>query len=489
VTAPGTILEPAAPTTPTPEASAAMARQRRITAPGLVLALPALLITVTAVVRYVFGRGAIDLVVFDQGLWAASRGLKPMVSVIGESLLEDHFGLGTFVFVPLYRIVASPLWLVVAQGVAAWTAARLIVRRLEPSLGAMQAALVGAALLVSPPVAYALLFDFHAVVLAVPFALAGFFALEDGRPRAALLFGLLAALFRVEVGAAVAVAFIVWPGPRRGRLRASAGLWVYLVMAFYLEKALGHDSYWAIHYGHLGPSAGAALADPLRLARALVSPDAIFKAFPWLASGAFLAFRSPRRMVPATLVALPVVLSQWSGTGSMVFHYGFAPTLLLAPAWIPALQRRPDRSRHVVAACALLAVLFGPLLPAVATNDPLRTFAGRYWAPRSEVRCLAEGIPADAAVSARSSLTFLAHRERLYLWPYPFQGAPADILPGEHLSHGDPRLAAGVDYLVIPPKDAALVPSGFVADGQSEHYLRFRREATTVPPTEAADCR
>jgi uncharacterized membrane protein len=488
VSAVGTTLEPVVTGTPAPGGPPTQPRRFRVTAPGLVLALPAVLLTITAIVRYVFGRGAIDLVVFDQGLWLASRGLKPMVSVIGESLLEDHFGLGIFVFAPLYRIVASPLWLVVAQGVAAWAGVRLIVRRLEPSLGAMQAAFVGAALLVSPPVAYALLFDFHSVVLAVPFALAAFFALEDGRPRAALLFGLLATLFRVEVGAAVALAFVVWPGPRQGRWKASAGLWAYLAVAFHFEKALGHDVYWAIHYSHLGPTMGAALAHPFRLAGELLSANSVIKAFPWLASGAFLAVRSPRRMIPAVLVALPVLLSHWAGTGSIVFHYGFAPALLLAPAWIPALQRRPVRSRHVIAACALLAVLFGPLLPAFATDDPLHTFAGGYWTPRPEVRCLARGIPAHAGVSARSSLTFLAHRERAYLWPYPFLGAPANVLPADYLAHGDPHLAARVDYLVIPRKDVALVPPGFVPDGEGTKSLRFRREATTTVSS-PADCR
>jgi uncharacterized membrane protein len=474
-------LDPAARLAPPPvEPDTAPPSGWRLPAARLVLALPAVLLTATAVLRFVFGRAAIDLVVFDQGLWAASQGLKPMVSVIGEGLLEDHFGPGIFLFAGLYRIVASPLWLIVAQGVGAWAAVRILVRRLEPSLGPKRASCVGAALLLSPPVSYALLFDFHSVFVAVPFALGAFFALEDGRPRAALLLGLLASLFRVEVGLAVAIAFVVWPGPRRGRLRASAGLWIYLVVAFYLEKALGHDSYWSIHYAHLGPSAGAALAHPFRIARALLSADSILTALPWLATGAFLALRSPRRMIPAGLVALPVLLSAWDGTHSATFHYGFAPTLFLAAAWVPALQARPDRSRHVIAGCILMAVLLGPVLPAFASAEPLRNFAGRFWLPQSEGRCIARGIPAEAGVSARPALTFLAHRELLYLWPYPFQATPRDILPAEHLGHGDARLAAGVDYLVIPRKDVAMVPPGFVADGESRAYLRFRREATTV---------
>jgi hypothetical protein len=108
----------------------------------------------------------------------------------------------------------------------------------------------------------------------------------------------------------------------------------------------------------------------------------------------------------------------------------------------------------------------------------LESFAGRFWVPQSEVRCIVAGIPAGAGVSARPGLSLLAHRQRLYLWPYPFQAVPADILPADFMAHGDARLAAGVDYLVLPRRDAALVPPGFTADGASEHYLRFRREAS-----------
>jgi uncharacterized membrane protein len=462
-------------------------RLQRPTTSSLLLAVPAVLLTLTSIARFAFGRASIDLVVFDQGLWAASRGLKPMASVIRETLLEDHFGPGIFSFALLYRIVATPIWLLLAQGGAAWAAVRLIARRLEPDLGPLRSAAVGAALLVSPPVAYAVLFDVHSVVFAVPFALAAIFALEDGQPRRALLFGLAAALFRVEVGLGVAVAFAVWPGLRRGRLRPAALLWTYLVVAFHFEKALGHDSYWTIHYGYLGATTGAALAHPLRLVGAFVSAQSISKALPWLASGAFLAFRAPRRMIPAALLALPVLLSHWGGTKGIVFHYGFAPTLLLAPAWIPALRAKPLWSRHVIAACGVLALIFGPVVPAMVAGEPLRAFAGRYWVPQSEARCIGSGIPATAGVSARQELTFLAHRPHLYLWPYPFRGAPKDILPADYMAYGDPQLAAGVDYLLIPRADAGSIPPGFVADGQSPHNLRFRREATTSPHWR--DCR
>jgi uncharacterized membrane protein len=461
------------------------------------MALPALLLAVTAVLRYLNGHSSIDLVVFDQGLWALSRGGEGWVSVIGETLLEDHFGPGMFVFAPLYRLMATPVWLLVGQVLAAWAAVRMIARRLEPAVGELRAALVGGALLVSPPVAYALLFDYHSVVLAVPFALAAVFAIEDGRPRRALVLGLLAALFRIEVGLAVVVCFALWPGRRcalpprpagRGRLLPAALLAAYVAFAMHLERSLGHDSYWSIHFAHLGASPVQALAHPVRLAGALLGPSALVKALPWVATGAFLCLRRPWRMVPALLLALPVLLSRWPGTGGIEFQYGFAPTLLLALAWIPTVRTRPERAGRVVAASLLLAVLLGPLVPALASPRPFSSFAGRHWVPDSESRCVVAGIPADASVSASRPLTMLTHRSELYLWPHPFQGPPPLVLPASYLAHGDPALAAGVDYLVVPRSDAGLVPDGFVPDGDSRHYLRFRRSATTAPLAPPPSC-
>src|SRR6266550_4813933 len=112
------VLDPPLPAAP----SSKKRGFRRPSAATLLLAVPAVLLTVTAILRWVFGRASIDLVVFDQGLWAASRGMKPLSSVIGETLLEDHFGPAILSFAGLYRIVATPIWLLVAQGVAAWAA-------------------------------------------------------------------------------------------------------------------------------------------------------------------------------------------------------------------------------------------------------------------------------------------------------------------------------------------------------------------------------
>jgi uncharacterized membrane protein len=447
---------------------------------GQIIAVPAVFLAVTAVLRYLFGRSSIDLVVFDQGIWAASRTGEPWVSVIGENLLGDHFGPGILLFSLLYRIVATPIWLLVGQALAAWFAVRMIARRLVPSLGEARAGLVGAALLASPPVAYALLFDVHSVMFAVPLALAAVLALEDRRLPMAFLFGLLAAMFRVEIGLAVLVAFAVWPGSRRGRLVPGLALLGYIALAMHLEQGLGHDHYWAIHYGHLGAGPGAALRDPVGVLRHLASGDGLVKALPWLATGAFMALRRPRLVLPAVFLSLPILLSNWPGTGGIIFHYGYAPTLFLALAWLPVVAERPDRARHVIAGCVMLGVLLGPIFPTLAEASMV-PFSARLWAPRTEARCISAGIPDDAAVSAGQPLTLLAHRSELYLWPYPFSGPDPKTLPSEFLARGDAELAAGVDYLIILKEDDPLVPAGFTLEGRSDRYHRYRREGTTAP--------
>ena len=422
---------------------------------GQIVALPAVFLAVTAVLRYVFGRATIDLVVFDQGIWAFSRTGHPWVSVLQENLLGDHFGPGILLFSFLYRIVATPIWLIVGQAVAAWAAVRMIARRLVPAIGEMKAGVVGAALLLSPPVAYALLFDVHSVVFAVPLALGALFALEDGRTAAAFFFGLLAATFRIEVGLAVLVAFAVWPGPRRGRLIPGVVLLGYMAAATHFEASLGHDSYWAIHYSHLGAGPVDAVLHPLRVVGSLISAQALWKALPWVGTGAFLALRRPRLVIPVLVVALPVLLSDWPGTAGIVFHYGFAPTLFLAMAWLPAVVERPSRAKHVVGGCLVLGLVLGPVAPTLAGSS-LVPFSAKFWKPSSEARCIVAGIPANAAVSASLPLSLLAHRTDLYLWPYPFQGPSRDVLPSDFLSRGDSSLAATVDYLILPTHDAVV---------------------------------
>jgi hypothetical protein len=326
-----------------------------------------------------------------------------------------------------------------------------------------------------------MLWDFHFVVIAVPFALAAAFAVEDGRPRRAFLFALLAAVFRIEVGLAAVAAFAVMPGPRRGRLRPALALTGYLIIAEYFDQALGHAIFWPMHYGYLGSGPVEAMLHPWRIVVSLFSWRAAWKAIPWVGTSSLLFVRRPKLAIPALVVALPVLLSHWPGTDTFIFQYGFAPTFLLALAWIPE-ARSPRLARYVIAGSTALGVLIGPVLPALAFPAFGYSYAASRWIPNRDVQCLVRNIPARAGVSAESSpLSMLAERDAAYLWPFPFAAAPAAALPGPQHRHAVPALAAGVDYLIVARDHKDPIPAGFTLDGETASLLRYRRTATTTP--------
>lgn len=455
---------------------------------GAALAIPAAFLVWVAAARFLNGRGGIDLPHFDQGLWLASRGRGPASTVFGEGLLDDHFGPAILVFAPLYRLVATPLWLITAQVAAAWFAVWQIAGRLSPSLGWKRAAAVAAALLLSPPVASALLWDVHSVAFAVPFALAAVFAIQEDRPWRALAFGLVAAMFRADVAYGVLVAFLLLPGLSRRRLRPAVLLLAYVGLATFLEMHLGgHGAAgaWAGYYSRLGTSPVDALAHPWRFVTVLASPSTIAKALPWMAVGGFLCVGRPRLMLPGIAAGLTTLLSNWPGTSYWGFHYGIAPAVLLAVAWVPVLRRRPERVTLVLGGVLILSLLGSPFTP-VPVIDTGNARAISFFDPDTDARCIAQGIPDGAGVSAAiAPATFLAHRETLFYWPYPFEGAPK--FPS--LQDARPDRALRVDYIIRPSDDRRAVPDGFEADGATARYVRYRRVATTAPaaPTCASE--
>lgn len=445
---------------------------------SVALAAPALLLTAVAAARFLNGRAGIDLPHFDQGLWLASRGLAPASTVFGEGLLDDHFGPAILVFAPLYRLAATPLWLIAGQVLAVWFAVRQVAGRLSPTLGWRPAALVGSALFLSPPVASALLWDVHSVVFAVPFALAALFAIGDDRPWRALAFGLCAALFRADVAYGVLAAFLFLPGLSRRRLAPGLLLLGYVGLATYLEMHLGGQGpagAWAGYYGHLGTSPVDAVTHPWRMLAVLADPGTLAKALPWLAAGGFLCLTRPRLMIPGVAAGLTTLLSNWPGTSYWGFHYGVAPTLLLAVAWMPVLRRHPEWVRLVVGTVVLFSLAAGPFTPepVIATGNAQ---AISFFADDEDARCIGSGLPGGAGVAAPiGPATLLAHRPALFYWPYPFEG----VKRFPTLETARPDLAQKVDYIIRVPDDVRPVPEGFALNAVTDGYVRFRRLATT----------
>jgi uncharacterized membrane protein len=194
----------------------------------------ALLITLSALKHASYHSSLIDLGIFDQVIWNTAHGhlfwdtLDPFVQR-NHLFLGQHFSPGLVLLVPLYVVAPSVYTLLVVQTLALALAAVPLYVLAARRIGDERAALLLAlAYLAYPALAYANLFDFHEIALAVPLLAWAVERLDAGRPGVALVLLCLALLFKEEVGLIMAAfgAFI-FLGQRRqllGSLMVAVGL-------------------------------------------------------------------------------------------------------------------------------------------------------------------------------------------------------------------------------------------------------------------------
>jgi uncharacterized membrane protein len=186
-----------------------------------------LLIVLSVLKHATYHSSLIDLGIFDQVIWNTAHGrwfwdtLDPYVQV-SHVFLGQHFSPGLAVLAPLYWFAPSVNTLFVVQTMALAAGSIpiyvLAARRLEDERIAL---LLSLAYLAMPSLAYANLFDFHEIVLAVPLLAWAAERLDADRPRATLLLLCIALLFKEEVGLIVA-AFGAFAALGHGRRRLGA---------------------------------------------------------------------------------------------------------------------------------------------------------------------------------------------------------------------------------------------------------------------------
>lgn len=167
----------------------------------------------------------VDLGIFKEALWHTLHG-RPMFSpTVGYSFLGEHFSPVLFLLVPFYWLSPTSECLLVIQtlavSVAAWPV-YLVAR--DQGLRRTTATLLAGAMLCSPPLHTALMYDFHMDLLGVP-ALS-WLALALSRRRfgqafvaVALLVSVKEDMFIPAVGALLAFAL---PGDARDRRWSAA---------------------------------------------------------------------------------------------------------------------------------------------------------------------------------------------------------------------------------------------------------------------------
>lgn len=407
------------------------------------IALAAIFSGVWFAVGYVRWRhlraGASDLGIFDQASWLLARGRVPFITSIGINVFADHLSPVLAVFAPLYRIAATPAWLIGVQAICVGVTI-LPLRALAHELGAprlLAGVLVGA----SPALWSAIVYDVHPVVFATPAIAWALLAARRDDVLAATIAGVLVVLCRADAAIALAgVAVVASPSVRR-RL-----LWIVpvpLAASVLVPHALGTWQTFEHYYGHLGSGWPDALLHPWRIAAALVAPGALLQVLLWLVPLGFLPLRRPRWFTAMFVAGLPLLLSSWPGIIAPWYHHA----AYLVPIGIggalagwaaihePAVHEsslhdtsestapaRSTRLAHLVLAvgAALALITASPLAPSAPSEARLLD------ALRPEIPGVRDGMVAIGPTEASSTSNLinghLSRRVEAYTFPCPFAG-------------------------------------------------------------------
>lgn len=318
--------------------------------------------------------GAFDLGLFDQGVWLLSEGRAPELTILPENLFGDHLSPILVAYAPLYRLHASPLWLVGSQ-VLALAATVLPMRSLARDLGAPPA-WATIAVCASAPVHMASLYDFHPVVLTVPVVTWGIVAARRDDVARAVVAALLVGLIRADAGVLVlGIAVLATP---RVRVRIVPIALASMALGALVPVLLHTDQTFERYYGSLGTGPLDALTHPWRIVTTLLGEQALRTAALSLVPVGFLPLLRPRWALAAAVAGLPLLLSTFPNTSLAWFHHAatIAPFAIGGALAALAHHRQVPALRVALGVgLALALVTQGPLGPDAPRSQRLTGFA------------------------------------------------------------------------------------------------------------------
>src|SRR5262249_51820242 len=205
-----------------------------------------------------------DTGIYSNLIWNLVNGNWFHSDVLNTNFIGEHFSPIIALFVPLFWIYPSPVWLVAAQGLAVGTTyvllffvALKIFRDANTGFAKLLALCFAFWAFLYPPLTSALLFEFHPSTLAIPLLAAAVLALLHSRDR--VLWLLIAVLLLPKETAPLAVLGLsCYAGLVLSRRRLAlalgvvAGVSAVLIMGVVMPLSRSAD--WQ-HYGRLGPFA------------------------------------------------------------------------------------------------------------------------------------------------------------------------------------------------------------------------------------------
>ncbi len=440
---------------------------------GILVAAFVVTFTVLVIRRHEqFGSFAYDMGIFDQNVWLFAHG-EQFITVRGLPALGHHGSFGLALFAPAYWLGAGPNFLNAVQVTTlALGAVPLYLLARHRGLGQWPACALGAVWLLCPAVQFMNQELFHPEAMALTPLLCAYLCSVRRSWGWFTFWIVLAMSWKEDVAIAVLMIglLVAWRGDRRvGLLTAAvAAIWFALVSYVMLPEVSGLPNHYEALYDGVGGSPGGiletAFRDPGRLTSRIFSGESGNFALELIAPFGFVALLA----IGTLLIGLPQflldVLSDVGWTREITFHYAALPTVALALATVEAVSRLGRRfGTRVVAALAAVVVLGGLVTTVVYGPSPLGD-EDRYWPsrPAAEVRArqaAVDAVPDGAAVSASYLLVpHLTHRERIYMFPNPWQ---ASYWGYRDRKQHDPGVVEWivVDRLTLGASDTAVLES------------------------------
>ena len=379
---------------------------------------------------------AYDLAFFDQMVWNGAQGNGLHSSFLRYDFFGQHFEPALYAFVPLYRLHATPLWLLGGEALALGGAVVPLWALARRWLGdGVRPALVCAAYVLQIGVARAVGFDFHTEALAVPFVFLALLGAARGNTLMLLLCGVAPMLCKEDgalVTLGIAVLALVVHRRRAALVLGGVAVLGGAVIVLGVMPALrgGAPGDLVARYAYLGDSPGAVLThvftQPQVWLAHLVSPPAGPALLIALGAVGFLPLLRPLALLACMPALLLPLLADDAYQGGLRLHYGLQATPLLVGAAMLGWQRADSllRGRGHALALAPPAALLGGALATWLALSPLPGGHGPDAVSlgglqrSAQVDTLLARIPADATVAASSNLlTHLAERAVIAEWP------------------------------------------------------------------------
>ena len=417
----------------------------------------ALFTLVGIVIHQNIGTSAYDLGVFDQAYWRYSTFHSTFNTVLGFSILGDHFGVLAFVFGPLYGIYPTVAWPIAAQtlSVAAGGVILFYIVRLRLPSTPMVAMAIALSYYLNPAVHSTLLWQFHEIGLASGIYMCLILSYLKGK-RGLLIVSLLALLMCREDMPFTVIAFgVLALFDKRWRDGAWAiGLaFAWWLFATKMVMPIFNDlGYWQTQPGRPLAALLDNIFNPSFYINRFSDPQSVSYLFQVFFPLGFLAMLSPRHLIPALPTLLANVLIGSYKT-QIAYHYCISIMPFIFWAAVEVLNRHQVSLRltekRFAFSFSILAVVLTVISYSQYSSLNLQQLPQmvRNWSVNAPTRRLLAELDeeiGDRGVAASDFLLpHLSHRERIYLFPNPWRVHNWGIA-GENPHHPN-----AIDYIVV----------------------------------------